>query len=200
MTGSPLQFWFDFGSTYSYPAALRIEREAAADGVQVAWRPFLLGPIFRLQGWNDSPFNLNPRRGAYMWRDVERTCRRHDIPFRRPSVFPRNGLLASRVCCVDEDAAWIADFCRAVFRANFADDRDIADPELVRGILDDLGQPGSALIERARSPDGKQRLRRRNDEAESLGLFGAPHFLAAGELFWGNDRMGEALGWLRQSW
>ena len=200
MSRPPLQFWFDFGSTYSYPAALRIAPAAGADGVQVLWRPFLLGPIFRLQGWNDSPYNLNPRRGAYMWRDLERICRRLGFPFRRPSVFPRSGLLASRVCCVEPDAAWAADFCRAVFRANFAEDRDIADRELIRGILDGLGQEGSALIERATSADGKERLRQRTAEAEALGLFGAPHFLAAGELFWGNDRLEEALGWLRQSW
>ena len=196
----PLQFWFDFGSTYSYPAALRVAPAAGADGVQVLWRPFLLGPIFQLQGWNDSPYNLNPRRGAYMWRDIERICRRHRFPFRRPSVFPRNGLLASRVCCVEPEAAWVADFCRAVFRANFAEDRDIADREMIRGILDGLGQEGSALIERATSPDGKERLRQRTAEAEALGLFGAPHFVAAGELFWGNDRLDEALGWLRESW
>jgi len=200
MAGPPLQFWFDFGSTYSYPAALRIEEAARASGVEVLWRPFLLGPIFRLQGWNDSPYNLNPRRGAYMWRDIERICRRHRFPFRRPSLFPRNGLLASRVCCLEPDAAWAGEFCRAVFRANFAEDRDISDRGVIREILDGLGQTGSTLIELATSPDGKDRLRVRTAEAEALGLFGAPHFIVGGELFWGNDRLDEALAWHRQPW
>jgi len=71
-TFAPLQFWFEFASTYSYVGASRIEAMARARGVPFEWRPFLLGPIFRHQGWNDSPFNLNPARGRYMWRDLER--------------------------------------------------------------------------------------------------------------------------------
>jgi len=200
MSRPPLQFWFDFGSTYSYPAALRIEQATRAAGVNVLWKPFLLGPIFKLQGWGDSPFNLNPLRGTYMWRDIERICRRNQFPFRRPGQFPRNGLLASRVCCVEPDAAWVPDFCRAVFRANFAEDRDISDRAVIGGILDGLGEQGSALIERATSPEVKESLRRQTGEAEALGLFGAPHFVIGKETFWGNDRLEEALDWLKKSW
>jgi hypothetical protein len=95
-----MNFWFEFASTYSYPAAMRIEALAAERGVDVRWRAFLLGPIFRAQGWNDSPFNLYPAKGRYMWRDLERICSAQGIPFNRPSVFPRNGLLAARVACL----------------------------------------------------------------------------------------------------
>ncbi len=69
-----LDFWFDFASTYSYPAAMRIGPLAAAAGVSLRWRPFLLGPIFKDQGWETSPFNLYPAKGRYMWRDLERIC------------------------------------------------------------------------------------------------------------------------------
>src|SRR5579862_6936334 len=62
-----IHFWFDFASTYSYVAAMRVEELCSDAGVALAWQPFLLGPIFKLQGWDDSPFNLNERRGAYMW-------------------------------------------------------------------------------------------------------------------------------------
>ena len=91
------EFWFDFASTYSYPAAMRIDRLADATGISVAWRPFLLGPIFAAQGWNDSPFNIYPTKGRYMWRDLERICAKANIPLRHPSRFPRNALLAARV-------------------------------------------------------------------------------------------------------
>jgi 2-hydroxychromene-2-carboxylate isomerase len=78
-----LEFWYDFASTYSYPAAMRVEREAAAAGLRVEWKPFLLGPIFsKLLGVDDSPFNTNPVRGRYMWRDLERLCAADAIPFR----------------------------------------------------------------------------------------------------------------------
>ena len=111
-----VDFWFEFGSTYSYPAAMRIVALAAERGVHVSWRPFLLGPVFRHQGWNDSPFNLFPSKGRYMWRDLERICATHQIPFRRPSEFPRNGLLAARVACRFADAHWLPDFVQAIWQ------------------------------------------------------------------------------------
>jgi 2-hydroxychromene-2-carboxylate isomerase len=92
-----VQFWFEFASTYSYPAAMRIERAAAKRDVYLEWRPFLLGPIFAAQGWVDSPFNIYPAKGRYMWRDLERLCAGLGLPLRRPSRFPRSGLLAARV-------------------------------------------------------------------------------------------------------
>ena len=76
-----LDFWFEFASTYSYPAAMRIADAAAARGVTVRWRPFLLGPIFKAQGWDNSPFNLYPAKGRYMWRDLERVCDALALPF-----------------------------------------------------------------------------------------------------------------------
>ena len=90
-----LEFWYEFGSTYSYPTAARIEDLARDRGIALIWRPFLLGPIFREQGWEDSPFNIYPAKGAYMWRDMERICATLNVPFQRPSQFPRNGLLAA---------------------------------------------------------------------------------------------------------
>src|SRR5574341_701580 len=116
---SSLQFWFEFGSTYSYLAAMRIERLLAAEGVGLEWKPFLLGPLFQRQGWNDSPFNLYPARGRYMWRDLERHCRMYGVPFRRPSGFPRNGLLAARVALIGAAEPWGPEFVRRVYRANF---------------------------------------------------------------------------------
>src|SRR4030095_6040636 len=144
---------------YSYPAALRVEARCHAAAVPLQWRPFLLCPIFAAQGWNDSPFNIYPIKGRYMWRDLERLCGEYGLPLRRPSVFPRNGLLAARIACVAAGGrlcgeygfplrrpsvfprtgllaariacvaageTWLASFVRAVYRANFAEDRDIA--------------------------------------------------------------------------
>ncbi len=192
----PLQFWFDHASTYSYVAALRVEEAATQAGVAVAWRPFLLGPIFTEQlGIKDSPFNAFPVRGAYMWRDVERLCLKYGLPWKKPSAFPRNGLLAARVGCVAGDAPWAAAFHRAVFRANFAEDREIADPAVVRELLVSLGQDADALLARASSADAKQALRDRGAEAARLGIFGAPDFVVDGELFFGQDRLDDALAW-----
>ena len=97
MSTQPLEFWFEFASTYSYPAAMRIEALGARAGVAIAWRPFLLGPIFQAQGWNDSPFNLYPAKGRYMWRDLERLCEKHGLPYARPTIFPQRSILAARL-------------------------------------------------------------------------------------------------------
>jgi len=190
-----LSFWFEFASTYSYPAAMRIEALAAERGVKLAWRPFLLGPIFHEQGWDDSPFNIYPVKGRYMWRDLDRICAAHGIPMRHPSQFPRNGLLAARVACRFADAPWLPDFVRAVYRANFAEDLDISSPETVTRCLAVSGRDPAALLAEAQSPEAKERLRANTNEAIALGIFGAPSFTIGSELFWGHDRIEDALKW-----
>jgi 2-hydroxychromene-2-carboxylate isomerase len=200
VSGAPhaaLEFWFEFASTYSYVAAGRIERLAREASVEVAWRPFLLGPIFAKQGWSDPPFNLYPGKGAYMWRDMERLCRRYGLPFRRPSVFPRNTVRAARVALVAADAPWGPAFIRAVFRANFGDDLDIGDPELLVALLDQQGVAGRDVVAEAESPEWKPRLREQTERAEHLGIFGAPSFVVGAELFWGSDRLEHALDFAR---
>ena len=198
MAASDLEFWFEFGSTYSYLSAVRIEGTAS---VPISWRPFLLGPIFQEQGWNDSPFNVYPAKGRYMWRDVERLCAKYGIPFAKPSRFPRDGLLAARVACLASASSdqWLPSFVQAVFRANFAEDREIGDAAEIRSILDSLGQPGAELVEQAQTPENKRRLRDQTRQAGELGIFGAPSFVVDGELFWGNDRLEDALAWSQRA-
>ena len=190
-----LQFWYEFASTYSYLAVFRIERLAAARGVAIEWRPFLLGPIFAAQGWNDSPFNVYPAKGRYMWRDLERLCERDQLPFRRPSGFPRSGLLAARVALVASAEGWCPAFTRTVFRANFAEDREISSEDTIGEILRSLGHEPAAVLSRALAAENKEALKRQTEEAQRLGIFGAPSFIAHGELFWGNDRLEDALTW-----
>ena len=194
----PLEFWFEFASTYSYPAAMRIEEEAARAGVAVAWRAFLLGPIFKAQGWNDSPFNLYPSKGRYMWRDLARICEAQGLALQKPSVFPRNGLLAARVACRFAEAGWLPDFVRSVYRANFAEDRDIGEAAVVAGCLEAAGQNPDAILRESQSAAAKAALRARNEVASQRGLFGAPSFWVGSELFWGNDRLGDALAWAKR--
>ena len=191
----PLEFWFEFGSTYSHPAAMRIEALATRAGVALLWRPFLLGPIFRAQGWEDSPFNLQEAKGRYMWRDLERVCAELGVAFRRPSRFPRNGLLAARVATAAEAGgeAWLPAFVRAVYHANFALDGEISEPGVVGRLLAEVGADPDAWLARAAEEGVKRRLRERTEEAAACGIFGAPSFRSGAELFWGNDRLEAAL-------
>lgn len=192
-----LSFWFDFASTYSYPAAMRIEEWAGARGVSIVWRPFLLGPIFADQGWRNSPFNIYPAKGKYMWRDMERLCAAESLPFVRPQPFPQNSLLAARVAYALAPEARAA-FCRAVFAKEFGRGDSIDDEAFVANILADHGLPPDALG-RAGSEEAKAALRASVDEARTLGIFGAPSFTTQdGELFWGFDRLEAALDWARR--
>jgi 2-hydroxychromene-2-carboxylate isomerase len=194
-----LDFWYEFASTYSYPAAMRIEELAKAAGVAVAWRPFLLGPIFKAQGWNDSPFNLQVLKGRYMWRDLTRICEERGLPkFHIPANFPQHSLGAARVALALDDAARPA-FSRAVYLAEFADGLDIGDADVLEAILQKLGYDPRVFLSRASTPEIKDRLRANTDEAQRLGIFGAPTFvLEDGEMFWGNDRLEQAIEWAKR--
>ncbi|MFP3945141.1 MAG: 2-hydroxychromene-2-carboxylate isomerase [Alphaproteobacteria bacterium] len=195
MSAPELHFWYDFASTYSYPAAMRVEDAAAPAGVSVVWRPFLLGPIFAAQGWNDSPFNVYPVKGRYMWRDLTRICADEGLPFNRPGAFPQNSLLAARIALIGTDGSWVAPFSRAVFEQNFVHGKSICDTEILRAVLNGLGLDPAPVIEKATSPENKERLKAQVNEAQWLGIFGAPSFVADGELFWGFDRMRRAVRW-----
>lgn len=195
MTKPTLEFWYEFASTYSYLAAMRIEALAAAAGVGLVWKPFLLGPIFARQGWDTSPFNIYPEKGRYMWRDMARLTARHGLAFNRPSALPRNGLHAARAALVGLDQGWGVAFTKAVYHANFVDDRDIGQVDVIAGLLQDMALPAADIIAASQTPEIKDRLRANTDAAMQAGIFGAPSFIAGGELFWGHDRMADALDW-----
>jgi 2-hydroxychromene-2-carboxylate isomerase len=196
MQANQLDFWFDFASTYSYPAAMRIGALAETAGVTVRFRPFLLGPIFKAQGWQSSPFNVYPAKGRYMWRDLARLCADLSLPFRQPEAFPQSSLVAARVALVGLAEPWGEAFCRAVFSAEFGEGRRIDARAVIDNILADLRLDTERVLAMAQTEETKARLRDQTAEAQRLGLFGAPSFVTVdGELFWGNDRLERALAW-----
>jgi len=190
-----LEIWFEFGSNYSYPSVHRLGDLARARGIDVHWEPFLLGPIFKSLGWDTSPFVLQEAKGRYMWRDMERQCEKYGIPWRRPTTFPRRALLPMRVAVLGKDAPWIEDFSKTMMSLNFAEDKDIDSVEVVAAVLTELGLDSASLIEQAQAPENKEKLKVQTSRAQELGIFGGPTFVTRGELFWGNDRLEEALEW-----
>jgi 2-hydroxychromene-2-carboxylate isomerase len=200
MNPPALDFWFDFASTYSYPAALRIGALAEEAGIAVNFRPFLLGPIFKAQGWTTSPFNLFPAKGGYMWRDLERICADLALPFVRPEPFPQNSLLAARVALVGLREPWGEEFCLEVFRSQFGEGQRIDDVDAITKVLTRLGIATEPVLKTAQSDSNKAALRGQMEEAERRGIFGAPTFITAdGEMFWGNDRLERALRWAKKA-
>ena len=196
--GAPaeIEFWFDFASPYAYMAATRIELLAAARGLQIVWRPFLLGAVFKRRSANASAFQeASPAEARYRRRDVERTCEHAGIALRWPSTYPRGSLLAARIALVGASKGWCGPFARAIYHASFVDDRDIAAEPVVADILGTLGHEPAPIIAAAISAPGKAALAAQVERALAKGIFGAPTFVIGEELFWGNDRLEQALDW-----
>jgi 2-hydroxychromene-2-carboxylate isomerase len=184
-----IEFWFEFASTYSYISVMRIEDAARRRDVRIVWRPFLLGPVFRALGMQTSPFVLQKQKGAYVWQDMARQCRKYGLRWTQPSTFPRSGLLPARVALLGAEEPWTGAFCRAVMERNFVHD----EPDRLAGILAGLGLPAPDILQEARAEATKTRLREQTDAAQARGVFGAPTFFVGTEMFWGNDRLDDAL-------
>ena len=195
MTTVPIDFYFDFSSPYGYFASLGIDALAARYGREVRWRPFLLGVVFKTTG--QSPLLLQPLRGPYAKRDLERTARLIGRPYRLPDSFPINAMAASRAFYWLEasDAERAKGFARAVFHAIFGEGRDMGPPAAVvelakaKGFANDLAV---AINDQA----VKDRLRAEVDSALARGVFGSPYVIVDDEPFWGFDRFPQIERWL----
>jgi len=194
-----IEFWYDFASTYSYLSAMRVEELGRQAGIAVVWRPFLLGPIFKAQGWSTSPFNVYPAKGRYMVRDIERIAATRGLDFRMPSVFPARSIAAARLALALEADGLIGPFSRAVFAAQFARGEDIADTAMLSRILESMNIVPKQALDRSQTAEQKERLRQQSEKAVAIGLFGAPTFRTPDEeIFWGDDRLEHALIWTQQ--
>jgi 2-hydroxychromene-2-carboxylate isomerase len=183
-------FWYDFSSPFSYLGATQIERVAAEAGARVRWRPFLLGALFKKIGTADVPMATFPEpKRRYFARDLNDWAEFWSVPFSWPSRFPMRTVAALRVALAAGDAR-VAAVTRALYRAYWVEDRDLADEAVLREVAATAGMPG-ADIQRALAPDPaiKQALVANTDEAVATGLCGAPSFVVRGHVFWGQDRL-----------
>jgi 2-hydroxychromene-2-carboxylate isomerase len=190
---SEIEFWFEFASNYSYLSVMRIEDLARRCGVRILWKPFLLGPIFRDLGFETSPFVLQKEKGAYVWQDMARQCRKYGLRWVQPTTFPRLGVLPARIALLGAEQPWIGAFGREVMELNFALDKDINQLDRMAGILTELGHPTADILDRAQAEPAKKLLREQTDAARARGIFGAPTFFVGTEMFWGNDHLEDAL-------
>lgn len=195
----PVQFWFEFASTYSYLSVMRLDEIAARHRVDVKWKPFLLGPIFKKNGWTTSPFGIYKAKGENMWRDMERRSAKYGLEFNVPDLsvtgsFPRNSVNATRIAMLGLEADWGKAFCCEVYIAEFVRGEDIGELDRLEKIAVSCGAPED-IIARSRADANKAALWSRGEEAVALGLFGAPSFVVGEELFWGDDRLEDAIEW-----
>ncbi len=193
MTKPKIDFWYEFASPYAFLSALRIEDLAKEAGVEIKWRPFLLGAIFKMLKLPSLPMKSSPQKEAYMWMDVARQANLYGFAFKKPSKHPRVAVLPSRVALVGREQGWCPEFSKAVFKATFVDDQDIASVEVNAAILDQMGVDPVTTLDRAMSPENKLALREETQKAFDKGIFGVPTFFRRDQPFWGNDRLEQVL-------
>ena len=193
---APIEFYFDFSSPYGYLAAERIDDIAARHGRDVSWRPYLMGVAMKVTG--SSPIVNRPMLGEYSRRDMVRSARRLKVPFRFPEPFPIATIAACRAVYWAErvGAKEAKSLARALYRAYFADGRNISEAEVVADVAAETGADRDALLAGIQDPAVKDRLKEVTNDAIERGIFGSPFFIVGDEPFWGHDRMDEVDRWL----
>jgi 2-hydroxychromene-2-carboxylate isomerase len=194
MAGNQIDFWFTMGSTYTYLTASRLPEIARATNMNFRWRPFHL--LILLKEMNHVPFADKPAKSAYMWRDIERRAAMYGIPARLPAPYPiANSERANLVAIVGMREGWGAEYVRAAYRHWFQSGLENGSEANIAASLHEIGQEPARVRKLAESDDTKAALIAETNAARELGIFGSPTFVVDGELFWGDDRLQDALDW-----
>ncbi|MBI3147324.1 MAG: 2-hydroxychromene-2-carboxylate isomerase [Betaproteobacteria bacterium] len=189
-----LDFFYFIGSTYTYLAVMRAEELARQAGVSLNWRPFSVRTLMREQ--ENIPFSSKPLKLKYMWRDVERRAERHGLDWRDVPKYPIDAEeRANRVATLAAMEGWCPQFTRAAYRTWFLEGQDPGEQAALAALLAELGKDPQSVIAAADETTVREQYLAETDTARQLGLFGSPTFVCGSELFWGDDRLEDALAW-----
>jgi 2-hydroxychromene-2-carboxylate isomerase len=196
MAADPINFWFTMGSTYTYLSVMRLGELQRSSGIQFRWRPFHLLVI--LQEMKHVPFADKPAKSAYMWRDIERRAAMYNLPASFPVPYPaKQSIRANLVAIVGMRQGWGVDFVRAAYRRWFQLGQETGSEPNVSESLRDIGQEPQSVLALANATDATAALIAETEVAKKLGIFGSPTFVVGSELFWGDDRLDDAISWHR---
>lgn len=188
-----LDFFYFFGSGYAYLSVMRIGKLASDAGVTLRWRPFNVRP---LMVENNVALRTERAKVKYLWRDIERRAASHHLPFVKPPIWTTDpDLLANRVGIVAATDGWVEAYTLASFKAWYLEGLPLGTRDSLAHILTPLGQDVDQVIARAEAAETAEMLERQTDLARSYGIFGSPSFVVDGEMFWGDDRLEEAMAW-----
>ncbi|RFB79963.1 2-hydroxychromene-2-carboxylate isomerase [Methylovirgula sp. 4M-Z18] len=189
-----IDFWISIGSTYSYLSVMRVEGVAKARGVRIRWRPFSVRSIMIEQ--NNIPFRGKPVKMAYMWRDIERRSAGYGIPAQLPAPYPLTEFdLANKIAIVGETRGWCGAYAQATYRRWFQEGLEAGSEPNLSESLREIGQRPEVVIDEAQSIEIEVLYRQATEEAKALGVFGSPSFAVGHEVFWGDDRLDDAIQW-----
>ena len=195
---APVEFYFEFSSPYGYIASQLADELEQRIGRPLAWRPMLLGPVFKTTG--QAPLTQVPLKGEYSVRDFQRSARWHGIAYRHPPKFPIGTVAAMRAFywTHDRDPAQARRLAKSLYSAFFAEGRDISAPETVLDIAQSSGVDRAALAAGLEDVALKERAKQEVEKAIGRGVFGSPFFIVDGEPFWGVDRIPMMEDWIRR--
>ncbi len=192
----PIDFWLTLGSTYSYLTVTRLPEIEQATEIPFRWRPFHLLTI--LQEMKHVPFADKPAKMAYMWRDLERRAAMYDIPVRVPAPYPaRNSAAANRVALLGMEEGWGVAFIRVAYRRWLQQGEETGSEPNLSESLKEIAQDPARVLRLANSQAVADKLDAETARARQLGIFGSPTFAIGRELFWGDDRLEDAISWYR---
>ena len=193
-----MDFWYSIGSTYSYLTVMRLTEVAQASNVTVKWRPFNVRHVMVAQ--NNIPFKDKPMKSAYMWRDIERRAMRYGLNPSFPVPYPLAGLeRANLVAILGAKDGWLEDYTKATYRLWFEQGMPAGEEPNLSQSLVEIGQNPKQVLEAAEGDQIVQALAEETEQAMALGIFGSPSFVVDGEVFWGDDRLEDALDWAKRS-
>lgn len=194
--GRNVDFWFSIGSTYSYLSVMRLAGVSAETGISFSWQPFNVRVIMREM--DNIPFANKPVKAAYMWRDIERRSGQYGLHPMLPAPYPLKELeLANRVAVVAKAEGWLEHYAVATYRRWFEYGEPAgSEPNLSQSIAA-CGQDPARAIDAANSSEANASLEAATSMARELGIFGSPTFVVGRELFWGDDRLYDAVAWHR---
>jgi 2-hydroxychromene-2-carboxylate isomerase len=191
----PIDFWFFIGSTYTYLTAMRLGDVAREAGVAFRWRPFNVRQIMIEM---DNVPRMKPVKFANSFRDVERRAALYGAPFATRPPYPlANSELANRIAIVGTQEDWCADYTRQAYRRWFQNGLEPGLEPNNTESLRAIGQDPARVLALAESAALGNAYVAATDEARALGIYGSPNFVTRGELFWGDDRLDDAIRWAK---
>jgi 2-hydroxychromene-2-carboxylate isomerase len=196
MTGSPATFYYDFSSPYSYLAAERISGLFAEAGLeQPKWQPISFGHVLKVTGrrpWSMPPDGPDPEHLA----EIQRRAAERGLP---RLVYPKGwpvenySLNPTRAAIYAKESGRVVSFSLACFRQVFAAGRDMNDVDNVLIAAAACELHPNAVLKGIETRSVKDILRAATDEAISRGVVGIPTVAVGDQLFWGDDRLEEAV-------
>lgn len=193
-----IDFWFSIGSTYSYLTVMRLAEVEKTSEVKFKWRPFNVRHVMIEQ--NNIPFKDKPSKSAYMWRDIERRAERYGLTQELPAPYPLPGLvMANQIAIVGVEDGWVEDYVRATYRRWFEYGEAAGEEPNISTSLMEIGCDPREVLAAAQAQRAVVELETATDEAMNLGVFGSPTFAVGRELFWGDDRLDDAINWAKNA-